>query len=153
MRRWASAAVLIATVAVVSGSPLEASAACPATPVRGDTVRAGPFTGYITRPYDVLDGRFRLRVGKYRDESSGLTQKIPWFAPARSSIGRTLTLSAVRLGPRPRRYKLTRPRAESSDSPNKYVFPSIVAPPAEGCWRVTLTSGRTTARLTVLVRN
>jgi hypothetical protein len=153
MRGWASAAVLIGTVAVVSGSPLEASAACRATPVRGDTVRAGPFTGYITRPYDVLDGRFRLRVGKYRDESSGLTQKIPWFAPARSSIGRTLTLTAVRLGPRPRRYKLTRRRADSSDSPNKYVFPSIVAPPAEGCWRVTLTSGRTTARLTVLVRN
>ena len=86
-------------------------------------------------PLDVLDGRFRLPVGRYRGESRGLAPKIPWFGPARSSIGRpTLTLSAVRFGPRPRRYELTRSRAESSDSPPtsaSFPGPSPLPPKAD----------------------
>jgi hypothetical protein len=147
------ALVATATLVVVIAPAQEAAAACPATPVRGDTVRAGPFTGYITRPYDVLDGRFRLRVGGYRDVTTGLTQKLPWSVSRRADVGTRLRIDARRLPPLSRRtFHQKLRRTSAIGDRRRWFFPSIIAPPAEGCWRVTLTSGDTTARLTVLVR-
>jgi hypothetical protein len=125
------------------------SSACSATRVQGSVVRAGPFVGQIAGDYDVLDGRFRLRVGKYRDADIGLTQKIPWFVQRGARVGRSLLIVGERLSPSPRTFRQRLRRTE--DSAGQGVFPSIIAPPAEGCWRLSFTSGQTTGSLTVLV--
>jgi hypothetical protein len=126
-----------------------ASRACSATRVQGSVVRAGPFIGRIAPAYDVLDGRFRLRVGEYRDRATGLSQKIPWFVQRGARVGRSLLIVGERVGPSPRTFRQRLRRTE--DSAGQGVFPSIIAPPAEGCWRLRFTSGKTTAHLTVLV--
>jgi hypothetical protein len=70
-----------------------ASAACLATPVHGNVVRAGPFVGYVVPLYDVVNGRFRLHVGEYRNPATGLSQKIPWFIPRRYPVRGRSSLS------------------------------------------------------------
>ncbi len=125
---------------------------CLATPVHADVVRAGPFTGYITPGHDVVAGRFRLHLGAYR-VPGGLTQKIPWFVPLRYRVGDRLVVTGRRLGPSPRTFRQTFARAYSSDSSNQHVFPSIIAPPSAGCWRLTLRSGSVAGMLTTLVSN
>jgi hypothetical protein len=129
-----------------------ASATCLATPVHGESVRAGPFVGYLTPGYDVVRGRIRLHVGPYRVPGS-LTQKIPWFVPLRYRVGDTLVVTGRRLGPSPRTFRQTFARAYSPDSPNQHVFPSIIAPPTAGCWRLTFHSGSVVGVLTALVSN
>jgi hypothetical protein len=125
---------------------------CPATRVHGARVRAGPFLGGIVRRYDVLDGRFRLRVGRYRDRATGLTQKIPWWISRQADVGRRLRIDARRLPPQPpRRFRQVLHRASGDE--RRWVFPSIVKPPAEGCWRLHFTSAGTAGSLIVLVRN
>ena len=159
MRRWqltlgVAAAAFGAGVAVAaSGEPPaeQAAPACAATRVHGSAVRAGPFRGELTPEYDVVGGRFRLHVGGYRDRETGLTQKIPWFARRGAPVGRRLRLTGTRLGPHPRRFTQVFQRASGSDSGATPVFPSIVSPPAKGCWRLHLRSGDSSARLTVLV--
>jgi hypothetical protein len=126
---------------------------CAATRVHGEAVRAGPFTGYIVPDYDVVDGRFRLRVGTYRDRETGLSQKIPWFSRAGAPVARRLRVRGTRLGPDTRHFTQVLRRAVNGGSRGRSVFPSVLNPPAEGCWRLRLTSGRATGRLTVLVRN
>ena len=129
-----------------------ASAACLATPVHGEVVRAGPFTGYVSPGYDVVDGRFRLHVGPYR-VPGGLTQKIPWFVPLRYHVGDSLVVTGRRLGAPARTFRQTFARAYSPDSSNKHVFPSIISPPSAGCCRLSFRSGRVTGVLTALVSN
>ena len=124
---------------------------CLATSVRGDVVRAGPFTGGIDPDYDVVNGRFRLHVGPWRDRSIGLTQKIPWFLPQRYRVGPSLTVRGTRLAPPGRTFTDSLQEA-SSDSPD-HVFPSAFAPPTAGCWRLSFKTGRTTGSLVVMVRN
>jgi hypothetical protein len=125
---------------------------CPATRVHGARVRAGPFVGGIVRRYDVVDGRFRLHVGRYRDRASGLSQKIPWRISRQADVGRRLRIDARRLPPGPpRRFRQVLHRAGGDG--RQWVFPSIINPPAEGCWRMDLTSGGTAGSLIVLVRN
>jgi hypothetical protein len=129
-----------------------AFAACLAAPVHEGTVRAGPFVGYVAPGYDVVRGRFRLHVGPYRVPNA-LTQKIPWFVPLRYRVGDTLVVTGRRAGTPARTFRQTFARAYSPDSPNKHVFPSIIAPPTVGCWHLTFRSGSLTGSLTALVSN
>jgi hypothetical protein len=132
---------------------LLASAACLATPVHGDVVRAGPFVGYITPRYDVVDGRFRLHVGRYRNATTGLSQKIPWFIPRRYPVRASLVVVGRRLGSVKRRFKSVLQQSWSPSNPKSWAFPSSFSPPSAGCWRLTFQSGRVTGKLTVLVSN
>ena len=146
---------LVALLAVGVGRGEEESdpASCAATRVDGAYVRAGPFSGAISPEYDVVDGRFRLRVGGYRDPGTGLTQKIPWSVSRRAGAGRRLRIEARRLPPlSPRTFTHRLRRTSSPGDRRRWFFPSIIKPPAEGCWRVRFTSGRATGSLTVLVR-
>ncbi len=123
-----------------------------ATRVDGAKVRAGPFVGLIHPEYDVLNGRFRLHVGAYRDRTAGLSQKILWRISRQEDVGRRLHIHARRLpplSPRTFRHKLRRAGGDKK----RWNFPSIIRPPAEGCWRLRFTSGSTTGRLVVLVRD
>jgi hypothetical protein len=116
------------------------------------SVHAGPFFGLVAAQYDVVDGRFRLRVGEYRDRATGLSQKIPWFLPLHYRVGTALHVSGRRLTGPHRRFRQTFPEAYTEETTDPHVFPSVIKPPAEGCWRLTFRTGRITARLTVLVR-
>lgn len=103
---------------------------------------------------DVLNGRFRLRVGGYRDKQRGLTQKIPWPVSRRAAVGRRLRIDAKRLPPQtPRTFHQKLRRTSALGDRKRWFFPSIIRPPAEGCWRLRFRSGRTTGRLVVVVRN
>jgi heat shock protein HslJ len=135
---------------------LRRSVFCPATRratrVDGGEVRAGPFVGLIAPEYDVLNGRFRLHVGPYRDRTAGLSQKILWRVSRQADVGRRLRIHARRLpplSPRTFRHKLRRAGGDKK----RWNFPSIIKPPAEGCWRLRFTSGSATGRLVVLVRD
>ena len=128
-----------------------AAATCLATPVaaNGSRVNAGPFVGYIVPDYDVVNGRFSLRVGGMRTET--LSSKIPWFLPRRYRVGSALTVTGTRLI-RPARFVQSFDEAFSPTNPPQHTFPSIINPPATGCWRLTFRSGRATGTLVVLVR-
>jgi hypothetical protein len=143
----------IAGAAIDRPAAHEPPAGCAATRVHGEVVRAGPFTGSIVPDYDVVDGRLRLRVGGYRDRETGLSQKIPWFSRAGAPVGRRLRIRGTRLGPDTRHFTQNLRRAVNGGSRGRSVYPSIVTPPAEGCWRLRFSSGRATGRLTVLVMN
>jgi hypothetical protein len=132
---------------------LFASAACLATPVHGNTVRAGPFVGYIVPQYDVVNGRFRLHVGEYRDRATGLSQKIPWFIPRRYPVRASVVVVGRRLGSVRGRFRDVLHQAASPTDSEMWVFPSSFSPPRAGCWRLTFHSGRVTGKLTVLVSN
>jgi hypothetical protein len=116
-------------------------------------VRAGHFKGGIDTDYDVVNGRFRLQVGGYRDRATGLTQKIPWFIATKYPVGRVLTVRGERIGAHKRRFTQRFPQAGYMRSLNagQYVFPSIIAPPAEGCWNMTFRSRHVVGRLRVWV--
>jgi hypothetical protein len=131
---------------------LLASAGCLATPVHGNVVRAGPFLGYVTPQYDVINGRFRLHVGAYRDRATGLSQKIPWFIPRRYPARGSLVVRWRRLGFTGGGFRVVLQMAGTSDT-RRWVYPSSFAPPRAGCWRLTFQSGRVTGKLTVLVSN
>ncbi len=126
---------------------------CLSVPVDGDRVHAGPFTGLIDSDYDILDGRFRLHVGQYRDRATGLSQKIPWFLPKRYRVGSSLSVRGTRLAPPGRTFTEQLQEASSSDSPGQHVFPSAFAPPTAGCWKLSFKTRRVTGSLVVLVRN
>ena len=123
---------------------------CLATPVHGDIVRAGPFTGGIDTDYDVVNGRFRLHVGAWRDRSIGLSQKIPWFLPSKYRVGVYLVIRGRRLAPPRGSFTLRLPEAGSLD-PKEPVFPSTLGPPKAGCWRFTFQTRLVQGRLIVRV--
>jgi META domain-containing protein len=127
---------------------------CPATRVDGAKVRAGPFVGLIAPEYDVLNGRFRLRVGAYRDRTTGLSQKILWRISRQADVGMHLRIDARRLPPlSPRRFHQELRRTAAVGDRKRWFFPSIIKPPAEGCWRLRFRSGTTAGSLIVLVRD
>jgi hypothetical protein len=140
------------TGAFLAALALATTPACPATPVdvEAERVRIGPFRGELAGRYDIVDGRFRLHVGSYRDLETGLTQKIPWFAPRSSDVGERLTITGRRLYRRARPFTQRFGRAGTSSSTDPYVYPSIIRMPAPGCWRLTFRSGEVTAKATVL---
>jgi hypothetical protein len=132
------------------------SAVCLAAPVqqRSDgslVVRAGPLVGMVTS-YDVVRGRFSLRVGPNRTRD-GLSQKIPWFPAAGTAVGDTLVVTGRALSlPRPRSFRQLFRGAQGVGGPQRTMFPSIISPPSVGCWSLTFTTGSTTASIAVLVR-
>ena len=151
------AVVAVVLVVVIVAGRNEAprpvsSIACAARWVDGGSARARWLTGLIVPRYDVIDGRFRLHVGTYRDCGTGLSQKIPWFARSGAPVGRSLRLTATRLGPRRRTFSHVFRRPGDGTRGVRSVYPSMIAPPARGCWRLEFTSGRSRATLTALVR-
>jgi hypothetical protein len=109
---------------------LLASATCLATPVHGDAVRAGPFTGYVVPQYDVVNGRFRLHVGAYRNRAAGLSQKIPWFVPRSVPVKGSLVVVGRRLGSVKRSFKDVLQQTSSSNNPHQWGFPVELQPSA-----------------------
>jgi hypothetical protein len=129
----------------------QANLHCLAAPVEGDRVHAGPFSGLIMPEYDVVDGRFRLHVGPYRDRAAGFSQKIPWSLPEKYSVGERLTVVGRRLAP-PGGTFTDYLQEGGTDSVGRW-YPSAFSPPKAGCWRLTFKTGRTTGSLIVLVRD
>jgi len=119
----------------------DANLRCLAARVDGDHVHAGPFTGFVSPPYDVVDGRFRLRVGAFRDRATGLSQKIPWFLARSYRVGSYLTIHGRRLAPPGGAFTQTFQEAGSSSNPDQHVFPSTLRPPRAGCWRLSFRTG------------
>ena len=146
-----TACVLAGAASSASDRGRASSFMCMATPVRGEYVHAGPFAGAIARYYDILNGRFRLHVGAWRDRSTGLTQKIPWFLPGKYRVGVHLIIRGTRLAPAGGSFATRLPEAGSLD-PSQHVFPSILKPPKPGCWRLSFQTrfvqGRLIARVT-----
>ena len=132
------------------------SAVCMAAPVQQQrngsfVVKAGPLLGGVTS-YDILRGRFSLRVGSYRTRT-GLSQKIPWFPAAGTPVGDTLVVTGSALSlPRPRSFRQTFRAAQEVGGSQRTMFPSVISPPSIGCWSLTFTTGRTNASIAVLVR-
>jgi hypothetical protein len=128
-----------------------ASTACLATPVHGSTVNASPFTGRIYPEYDVVDGRFALHVGPFRDVDAKTSQKILWVLPPRfrSKVGAQLAFTGRLNGAVQYRYRAA---GTTSGNDSNFYFPSNLAPPNAGCWTMTLTTGRLKAQLVVWVR-
>lgn len=116
-------------------------------------MKVGPFSGQIVPQYDVVDDRFRLHVGGYRDKATGLSQKIPWFVPMRAGSRPRLLVSGTRLSPSRRSFRQQLRRAEYAGQAKerRYIYPSNLSPPAEGCWRLRFQSGTIDAHVTVLV--
>ena len=149
-----TAAFVVLAVAASATSSVRTNGSAPRPCVSkfvdGDWVVAGHFKGGIDRDYDVVNGRFRLQVGRYRDRATGLTQKVLWVIKSKYSVGGELVLRGRRLS-RDKRKFTQRFEMAGQDDPSVNVFPSIVAPPAEGCWKFTLRSGRVVGRLRVWV--
>jgi len=150
-----SAAVLagaVATAALLGGSASGKPAArtCPASPVDGEQVHAGVITAGIDELTDVVDGRFRLHVGKYRDVARGIFQKVLWWAPAERRVGGRLVLRARSLYG-PKRTFVQRFNRAYADDETKAFYPSYVIPPRAGCWKLTLTTGKLRNALVVRV--
>jgi hypothetical protein len=145
------ACVLSGAASSASDRARSSSFTCLATSVRGEYVHAGPFAGAVTPEYDVVNGRFRLHVGAWRDRSTGLTQKIPWFLPGKYRVGVYLVVHGTRLAPAGGSFTARLPEAGSLD-PSQHVFPSILKPPKPGCWclsfKTRLVQGRLIVRVT-----
>ena len=141
-------------LAIAAGSAAAPAtpATCAATRVQGHVVRAGPFLGLIDPATDIVDGRFSLRVGPYRDPASGLSQKILWKLPRRYSVGAALAITGRRITPSPATFRQRLPEAWSEQEPTFHIFPSIIRPSKPGCWRLNFRSGPTSGSLVVLVR-
>jgi len=133
---------------VLGSFAVVAASACLAAPVQSGKVHAGPFTAAVQRPYDVVNGRFRLHVGPYRDAKRRVIQQLDWSVPARYRVGSRLSVTAVRLSPAPR----TIFAQWFPASANRHVFPTLLQPSSAGCWRLTFRTGPAKGSLTVLVR-
>jgi hypothetical protein len=156
MRRLLALGAVVIGVSALAGAAVSAPGPpptgafpCHAKWVDGQWVRAGHFRGGIDPDYDVVIGRFRLQVGGYRDRASGLTQKVLWEIDRKYPVDGELVVRGKRLHSK-RRFTQRLPMA-GNDDPSVYVFPSIIAPPAQGCWKLTLRSGRVVGRLRVWV--
>jgi hypothetical protein len=145
MRVLFAIAVLVAVAAVLGGSARAKPVArtCPASPVDGAQVHAGVIIGGIDPYTDVVDGRFRLRVGEYRDLAHGIFQKILWWAPSDRRVGGRLVVRGRTLFGAKRTFVQRFDRAYTDDlADTKAYYPSTVVPPSAGCWKLTLTTGK-----------
>ena len=122
---------------------------CPASVVEGNEVNAGPFQGLVPPEYDVVDGRFSLRVGGMR--TATMSSKIPWFVSTKYTVEHQLRIVGRGVHATARRFAYTAQRAGGGPGRGG-VFPTIISPPAAGCWHLTFRSGETVGELTVLVR-
>jgi hypothetical protein len=146
MKRALAASAIVVTVASLGGVASGHSAArvCPASRADGSQVHAGVITGGIDPYTDVVNGRFRLHVGEYRDLAHGIFQKILWWVPSeRKGIGGALVIRGRTLFGAKRIFvqRFNRAWTDNADDPRAY-YPSTVVPPSAGCWRLTLTTGK-----------
>jgi len=141
------AGCLLSTATAAGSRPT--SKACPATLVEGDAVRAGLFRGLIAKDYDVVDGRFSLRVGGMRTET--MSSKIPWFVSSSYRVEHQLRIAGRGYYATARRFTQMQQRAGGGPGRGG-VFPSIIDPPTAGCWRLTFRSGDAFGQVTVFVR-
>jgi hypothetical protein len=146
------AAVAATATAATAGVSTPRAGVCAATPVDGNFVHAGVIRGGIDPETDVVDGRFRLHVGEYRDLARGIFQKILWSAPADRRVGgRLVVRGRTVVGPK-RTFVQRFNRAYAvPDDAKQAFYPSTIIPPSAGCWRLTLTTGRLRNALTVRV--
>ena len=143
--------VLAVTAAATSKTTRAAHGICLSKHVGGGWVQAGHFRGAIDHETDVMkNGRLRLRVGPYRNREAGLTQKILWIIDSKYPVSGQIVLRGKRLSREHRRFR-QKFQLAGQDNPGVYAFPSIVAPPAEGCWKFTLRSRSVVGRLKVWV--
>ncbi len=140
------------TVAVIGGSasgkPVARS--CPASPVDGTVVHAGVITAGIDPDTDVVDGRFRLHVGEYRDLARGIFQKVLWWAPSNRRVGGELVVRGRTLFGRKRTFLQRLNRAYADDTTRAF-YPSTIVPPSAGCWKLRLRTGHLRNSLVVRV--
>jgi hypothetical protein len=146
------AAVAATATAATAGVSTPRAGVCAATPVDGNFVHAGVIRGAIDPETDVVDGRFRLHVGEYRDLARGIFQKILWSVPADRRVGgRLVVRGRTVVGPK-RTFVQRFNRAYAvPDDATQAFYPSTIIPPSVGCWRLTLTTGRLRNALTVRV--
>jgi hypothetical protein len=137
---------------------LLATTACLATPVSADrsTVNVGPFVGTLAARYDDVNGRFSLRVGGMR--TATMSSKIFWLLPPGYVLpndgpnGETrLVVTGRWLGTPVRRFKQVFLGGKGGTD-QRYGFPSILKPPAVGCWRLTFRAGTVSGSATMLAR-
>jgi hypothetical protein len=144
---FASTAVVVSALLALS---MDANAGipasrCAATPIHDGIVRVGGLVGYLDGSHDVVRGRLALHVGRWRVRGAE-TQKIPWFVTAATDAQPpVLTVAGVRLTPPGARFTQRFGSAAG-------VYPSIIAPPSSGCWRLTLSAGDLGGTVTALVR-
>ena len=135
----------LVVVAVVLGGPASGKSVvrtCPASPVDGNYVHAGVIRGAIDPETDVVDGRFRLHVGEYRDLGRGIFQKILWSIPSnRKRIGGRLVVRGRTLFG-PKRTFVQRFNRAYADDTTQAFYPSTIVPPNAGCWKLALTTGK-----------
>jgi hypothetical protein len=138
---FAAGALVAAGALAGAASGERVSPTCPASPVDGNYVHAGVIRGGIDTLTDVVNGRFQLRVGPYRDVTSGLTQKILWSVPAERRANGLLVVRGRTIYGRKRTFVQKFFQAGTEDQTRRY-YPSIISPPSAGCWRLTLTTGK-----------
>ena len=100
-----------------------------------------------------VDGRFSVYAGG-RNPVTGINEKIMWVVPARATglTGTRLKLVWLRAGrrhvqvnqgyPGRRQQRISRPR----------IYPSILKPPAPGCWKLRIRIGRIRSTMHVIVQ-
>jgi len=151
------AAAAVGVAAAASGDVVKRETApCPAAKVDRNRVHAGPFTGLINNPqHHVVDGRFRLHVGRYSDPARRLSNKMAWFLPRKYAVDASwVSVKGVRLAPPGRRFSDSLAEAFGAGFPDdQHVYPSNFEPPTAGCWRLTFKTGRVSGSLVVLVRS
>jgi hypothetical protein len=178
VRVGSALAPLALAALVLAGSGTSARVArvnvpCPATIVRhepnarlgslsGPWFRASPrrtrVLGFMFGGHEV-NGRFALYVGA-EDPMTHATQKILWIFKSGSPAAARLQITGVqlRLGPRrvrPLKKGRFRHRFSSatSDQTPGILYPSYIAAPRPGCWRLQLDSGRVHAKVVAIVEH
>jgi hypothetical protein len=141
-----SAALFALSGDAEAGLPASGCAATPTRDVAGTViVHVGGLVGYLDGSHDVVGGRLALHVGRWRVRGEE-TQKIPWFVTATTHAQPpVLTVTGVRSSPSAARFTQSFGAAAG-------VYPSIIAPPSAGCWRLTLAAGDLGGTVTALVR-
>lgn len=140
------ALALLAASACLSAPVTHALPSDPGAPAGVPWVRAGTVYGYLF--YYAADGPWkaqpsRVLITTRSGVPGGYATKILWHVPEGSSV---VTVSGKKLdGPGGFRQKFS-----ATSTGGGGWFPSIVAVPSSGCWRLTVTSGHTTGRFAFL---
>ena len=101
------------------------------------------------------DGRVTVYAGG-ENPIYDTAEKVLWIVDAAKRVGSALRIVGGRVRVtrqgrvRPTRgsFRLTLHEASSEQTPG-HLFPSIIGPPRAGCWRLTLRSGRLSARVII----
>lgn len=157
-------AALYGTAAPATTVAVSAPLECPAALVHRDSndplsrrwIVPSPASAGITGgvPNEV-DGRVAIYAGGV-NPVTGTNEKILWTIDPAKHVGSSLQI----VGQRVRVTAIGRLRAVSgsfrlklyeavSEQATGHLFPSIIAPPRAGCWRLTFRTGPTSARLII----